>query len=149
MRKLLLVTTLIFSSSIAFAQFTGPSVDRESAPRRDNMGQAQNHPCMNNPDGKPCDVNQRMNQRNDGQRADGSSRKEMQQERQHRQDNRRDNRHAHHNGARHDQHNRANHRRGDMKQNIGNQQRQQQSSDSNSNSNRRADSRQGRNINAQ
>ncbi len=76
MRKLLLLSTLILSSSIAFAQFNGPTSQNNQGQRGPMQGQmAQNQPCPNGVDGQPCTIEQRAerqaqaprNQMNQGQ----------------------------------------------------------------------------------
>lgn len=147
MRKFILVSTLVLSSSVAFAQFTGPTVEREFQPRQDNRGQMQNHPCANNPDDQSCNYNQRMNHRNNDHRANGSRRDRMNQAGDHQNNNRRDHRQYHNNDSRHEQYSRTNHRLGEMRQHSSH--RQQMHQNRHSDSRREAHRGQGRHNNAQ
>lgn len=121
MRRLIIVSALVLSSSVAFAQFTGPSVERDSQTRRDNMGQWQDRPCMNAENGQPCEFREHMNMRSDGNRADGNRangprRSQMNHQGYHRDGSRGDHRQYHNNGPRH----------GDMRQHSGHRQQMHQ-----------------------
>lgn len=133
MRKFILVSTLVLSSSVAFAQFTGPTVERESQPRQDYRGQMQNHPYMNNQDGQPCHYHQKTNQRHNGQWANGPRRQHMNQTGYHQNNHRGEHRQYHNNGPRHEQYNRTNHRNGEMRQHPGNRQQMHQNRHSDGN----------------
>ncbi len=143
MRKFILVSTLVLSSSVAFAQFTGPSVERDSQTQNDRKGQMQDRPCVNNPDGQPCDFHpqnhpknadqemnrqhrQQMNQQNHRhhQRGEGHRRGEHRQMHKHEHQEHRE--YRNHDESRHGQYHRNNQRSGEMRQHSGNRQHMNQ-----------------------
>lgn len=126
MRRLIIVSALVLSSSVAFAQFTGPSVERDSQITRDNMGQWQDRPCMNVENGQPCEFREHMNMRSDGNRADGSRRSQMNHQGYHRDGSRGDHRQYHNNGPRHGDYQKTHQRRGDMRQHSDHRQQMHQ-----------------------
>ncbi len=144
MRKFILVSALILSSSVAFAQFTGPTADNNAQPKRDNRGQMQNQPCMNQVEGKSCDFNQRAKSRDDRQ-VERSKRQQMNQDGQYRNDSRREHR-QYHQGSRDSQQPRAHHRRTEMKQHSGSRHQLNQNQRPNANGERGRQQGRGQNV---
>lgn len=125
MRKLVLVSTLILSSSIAFAQFTGPSVERESQVKRDSTEKMQERPRGNRGD-RPCDAPQRMKSEGEHPRAEGSKRHQMHQEKHQRNGEPRAHHQYRHHQSQQAQGAEMNHRRGEMRERSNNHPHQQQ-----------------------
>lgn len=142
MRKLILVSTLVLSSSVAFAQFTGPSVERDSQTRNDRMGQMQDRPCVNNPDGQPCDFSPQKNSQNNDRSMNRQHRQQINQQdyrghhqrgehRQMHNNDRREHRQYQHNNneSRQGQYHRTGQRAGEMRQHSGDRQQMHQRQD--------------------
>lgn len=69
MRKLLLVSTLVLSSSVAFAQFTGPSVEQDTQPNPSQEKQALVKASEINDEGKTQNLNRQMSRQSDQKQA--------------------------------------------------------------------------------
>ncbi|UNM95590.1 hypothetical protein MMG00_10220 [Ignatzschineria rhizosphaerae] len=128
MRKFIIVSALVLSSSVAFAQFTGPTVERDSQPRRDNMGQWQDHPRMNSDKGQPNHVRNHQNMRHDNHRAEGPRHRQMNQQGYHRDGSRHQPQQYHHSGRNHGEYRKAHQHRGEMRQHSGHRQEMHQGS---------------------